>query len=143
MGLLSALFGGSKSSSENKAFGQINKQLTPVIGAGTNAVNSLNDLTAGGFQGFLKNAGFNFNLGEGLKGITGGAAAGGLLRSGGTGKAFTKFAGDLRSNYLNNYTGLLGNIAGLGLNAAGTVAGAGATSKGSSNGGIIPGLFGG
>lgn len=143
MGLLSALFGGSKSESSNKAFGQVSSAMSPIMAAGGQAVNGLNKMLGGGFGDYMKNAGFDFNLGEGMKGITGGAAAGGLLRSGGTGKAFTKFGSDLRANYLNQYMGQLGNLGQLGLSAAGAVTGAGATSKGSSNGGIIPGLFGG
>jgi hypothetical protein len=43
MGLMGALFGGSKSKSENKAYGALNSTLTPAVQGGVNSFNNLNN----------------------------------------------------------------------------------------------------
>lgn len=146
MGLLQSLFGGSKqsSTSDNKSFDFLKGALQPAISGGTNMLNRLNDELSGGFDGFKKNIGFDFMLGEGLKGITGGRAASGLLRSGGTGGKYLELANNLGTQAYSNYLDRLGTAGQLGLGAAGTLAGAGqtSTSKGKSNNGILSTLFG-
>jgi len=141
MGILGALFGGSKSKSGNQAYGDLKGTLTPAISGGMNSFNNLNSELGGGFEGYKKNAGFDFAMGEGLKGITGGAAARGTLNSGMTGKAYQRFGTGLAGSFYDNYLNKLKDSAGIGLGAAGTLAGAGSTSKGSSNGGILTSLF--
>lgn len=144
MGILGALFGGSKnkSTSENKAFGQLQGALTPAV---TTGVNALNEAGAGlgTFDDYKRNAGFDYALGEGLSDITGARAAMGALRSGSTGEAYQDRAMNIGSQFYDNWLNKKLGISQLGLGAAGTLAGAGqtSTSKGSSNGGIIPGLF--
>jgi hypothetical protein len=141
MGILGALFGGSKSKSGNQAYGDLKGSLTPAISGGMNSFNNLNSELAGGFEGFKKNAGFDFAMGEGLKGITGAGAARGTLNSGMTGKAYQRFGTGLASQFYDNYLNKLKDSAGIGLGAAGTLAGAGQTSSGKSNGGILTSLF--
>lgn len=151
MGLLGALFGGSKqkSSSEsgNKAYDFLSGALQPAVGTGTGALNTLNQNLGSTFSDYMKNAGFNTALSQRLAGITGAGAARGLLNSGATGRAMALGEGDLRSQYYNNWLNNLGNVAQLGIGGAGGVlAGAGAYSKGTgsgkSNGGILSTLFG-
>lgn len=144
MGLLGTLFGGSKNSStsSNKAYDYLKDQLGGAIGQGTNFLGRLGDELSGGFEGFKKKAGFDFQLGEGLRGISGTGAASGLLRSGGTGKAFTTFGNNLQSGMYGNYLDRLGGLSNQGLQAAGILAGAGqeSTSKGKSGNGLVSGL---
>lgn len=146
MGILQSLFGGSssKSSSDNKAFPFLQGALSPAITGGTNMLNRLNEELSGGFDDFKKNIGFDFMLGEGLKGITGGRAASGLLRSGGTGRRYLDLANDLGQGAYTNYLDRLSTAGNLGLGAAGALAGAGqiSTSKGKSSNGILATLFG-
>ena len=146
MGLLQSLFGGSKqsSTSDNKALPFLQGALQPAITGGTNMLNSLNSELSGGFDKFKKNSGFDFMLGEGLKGITGSRAAQGMLRSGGTGSRYLQLANDLGTQSYTNYLDRLGTAGQLGLGAAGTLAGAGqtSTSKGKSSNGILATLFG-
>lgn len=145
MGLLGSLFGGSKNSStsSNKAYDFLQNTLGGAVTSGTNFFNRLGDELSGGFDDFKKKAGFNFQLGQGLRGITGTGAAGGLLRSGGTGQALVDYGNKLNSTMYGNYLDRLGSLSGQGLQAAGVLAGAGgeSTSKGSSNGGILTSLF--
>lgn len=150
MGLLGSLFGGSKSknssSTSNKAFEYLQGALSPGVAVGANAMGSLGDVVSGGFDQYKANAGFDNELGEGLQGITGAGAAGGLLRSGSTAKALTRYQSDLGSKFYTNWLDRLSGIAGQGTQNAGVIAGAGqvgtSTGKGSSNGGILSTLFG-
>lgn len=145
MGFLSALFGGSdsKSSSTNQSYDFLKGALAPGIGAGGQGMNALADELSGGFDAFKKNSGFNFALGEGLKGVTGGAAASGLLRSGPTAKGIGRYVTGLGSQTYGNYLDKLGDLAGIGLGGAGILAQAGqqSESSGSSSNGILPTLF--
>jgi hypothetical protein len=151
MGILGALFGGSKQKSSNEsgnnAYGFLSGALQPSVGTGTNALNTLSSGVGGSFTDYLKNAGFDTALKDRLTGITGAGAARGLLNSGATGRAAALGEGDLRSQFYNNWLGKLGDVAQLGIGGAGgLLAGAGSyskgTSKGSSQGGILSTLFG-
>lgn len=145
MGLLGALFGGSKSksTSSNQAYPFLKDAFAPAISAGAGGINALNEELSGGFDAFKDKAGFDFLLGEGLSGITGAGAAKGLLRSGATGKAFQRFGNDLKSTMYGNYLDRLGGLGQLGLGAGGVVAGAGgeSTSSGKQQNGILTSLF--
>lgn len=142
MGILGALFGGSKQKSDNKSFDFLKGALSPAISGGVNSLNSLTGELAGGFDGYKKNAGFDFAMGEGLKGITGTAASGGLLRSGSAGKAFQRFGTGLTGQFYDNFLNKLGLASQLGLGAANSLAGAGQQSSGKSQNGILSTLFG-
>lgn len=151
MGILGALFGGSKqkssSTSGNNAYGFLSGALQPSVTTGTNALNTMSGALGGSFGDYLKNAGFNTALSQRLTGITGAGATRGLLNSGATGRAAALGEGDLRSQYFGNWLSGLGQVGQLGIGGAGgLLASAGAhsesTGKGSSNGGILSTLFG-
>lgn len=145
MGLLGALFGGSKSSQEsgNKAYDYLSGALKPGVAVGGNAFNSLGDVISGGFDEFKKNSGFDFAYNTGTRNIAGSAAARGLLGSGATAKALARFESNLGSQTYGNWLDRLSGVAQLGNQSAGVLAGAGQWSKGSGsqNGGILSGLF--
>lgn len=139
------LFGGSKSSqtSSNQAYGTINNAVAPALGNIATGTNSLNALLSGdtsGFNQYKAATGFDPMAEQGSRGITGNAAAGGLLRSGGTGKALTAFGNQLQQQFADSYFNKLLSQAGLGLQAGNLLAGAGNTSSSKSK--SKPGLGG-
>ena len=140
--VLRALFGGSKSRSDNQAYPTVAPLLTPALRTGTNALNRLEGELAGGFDDFKKKAGFNFQMGEGLRGITGSNAAAGLLRSGKTGRDVARFGAGLNSTMYGNYLNQIGKIGELGAGFGQMLIGAGQRSTGKSQNGILPALFG-
>lgn len=150
MGLLQSLFGGSKSKqkseSGNLAYPFLSGALQGPTTAGLSGINTLNQELSGGFEGYKKNAGFDFALGEGLRGVTGGAAAAGMLNSGPTKKALSRYVLGLTNQFYDNYLNRVGGLGQLGLGAAGVLAGAGGYSKGEGSGkssnGILATLFG-
>lgn len=95
------------------------------------------------FNNYLNSTGYQFQLGQGQDAIASSAAARGLLNSGATAKALTKFGQNLASTTFNNYLSQLGGIgtagqnAGtLGFNTLGLVSNAG-TGAGSNAAGYI------
>jgi len=70
---------------------------------------------------------------EGSRGITGNAAANGLLRSGSTGKSLVNYGNQLQQTFAGNYMDRLLAQAGLGLQAGQLIASAGNVSKGKSS----------
>ncbi len=155
-GVVHALFGGGSdksqqtSSSSNKAWDVLSNPLTPVVQGGANSFNTLNDTLGKGFDDYKKNAGFDFQLNRGQQGITGSAAARGLLNSGSTAKSLATFETGLGSQMYNNYLDRLKGVADLGISGGGGVlAASGATSTGQATGnkqdygkGILGTLFG-
>jgi hypothetical protein len=81
--------------------------------------------SAPAFQNYLNSTGYNFQLGQGTKAITGSAAARGLLNSGDTAKALTGYGQNLASTGYGNYLSTLGNVTGQGIQAAGQIGQAG------------------
>lgn len=79
------------------------------------------------FQDYQDSTGHQFQLGEGMRAITGSAAAKGLLNSGATLKALNRFGQNLGATTFNNYLGQLGNVANRGLQAGGLIGGAGSS----------------
>jgi hypothetical protein len=82
------------------------------------------DQTKTAFNNYLNSTGYNFNMDQGTRAITGSAAARGLLNSGSTAKALTQYGQNLGSSYFNNYLGQVSNLntqqsntAGQGINA--------------------------
>jgi hypothetical protein len=146
MGLLGALFGGSKSKSEsgNSAFGTLNSALAPNLATSNNVFNDLAGQLSGGFDAFKKNAGFDFLLNKGMRDRVGGAASRGLMNSGSTLKSLAEYETGLGNTMYNNYLDKMGSVVNMGNQQAGILAGAGQWSKGSgsSNGGILSSLFG-
>jgi hypothetical protein len=95
---------------------------------------------ASGFNSYKDATGFNQLLQEGSRGITGNAAAGGLLRSGGTGKALVNYGNTMQNQYAGNYMQQLLGLSGLGLNAGQLIAGAGDVREAKSSSKEKPGL---
>lgn len=136
---MGGLFGGSKSKSYNQAFETLNTALSPTLGNIQEGFGGLSALLRGdssGFDNFKKATGFDGLIEEGSRGITGNAAAGGMLRSGGTQKALSNYAGTMQNQYADKYMeNLYKQIQG-GLGAGGLLAQAGQVSKSKSKGGI-------
>jgi hypothetical protein len=117
----------------------VNQQLVtdiykPQAQAGVGATNFLSSLLTGtgdtaaanaGYQNYLDMAGYEPAMRELSQGITGNAAARGLLRSGSTAKALTKYGTELNQQFYNNYLQNLGSLAGIGNQAGDLLVGAG------------------
>lgn len=98
------------------------------------------------FNSYLDSTGYNFQFDQGQRGVVGSAAARGLLNSGATAKALTKFGQNLGKSYfsdylnqLSNMNNTLGGTASAGQNALGQIATAGTTGGGNSANAIIQG----
>ena len=140
MGIIQSLFGGSSSKNTNdpflknalsgsiNAFGGTNSLMSSLLGQG--------DPTMGqqGFQTYKNNSGFNFALGEGLRGITGTMAARGLLNSGAAGRAFTRYGEGLSAQRYQDYLKSVLGLGGMQLGAAGVLADSGKKSSEDSGG---------
>lgn len=158
---MSKIFGGSKSkqssTSSNRAYAPVSQSMSPLLsmaGTGANALQALLSGDTSGFQNFKDATGFDAVAEQGSRGITGNAAASGMLRSGPTAKSLQAFGTNLENTYANNYMDRLLQQAGLGFNAANamTAAGGSSTSTGTSKskpgiggflGGIASGIAGG
>lgn len=133
---MSSIFGGSKqkSTSYNKSYDTINQNFSPLFGYAGEGAGGLSKLLAGdssGFDAYKKATGFDFAAEEGSRGITGNAAARGLLRSGSTGKALTRYGTELQNQYAGNYMDRLLGLSDVGLKAGGLVSNAGLFSESS------------
>jgi hypothetical protein len=85
----------------------------------------MTDQTRTGFSNYLNSTGYQFQLGQGTAAITGSAAARGILNSGATAKALTKYGQGLAGSSFNNYLDQLSGQAGRGLTAQGQIGQAG------------------
>lgn len=146
---MSKLFGGSKSTrqenSSNQAYGYIKDTFSPLTsyaGTGAQMLAGLLNGDASGFNNYKNATGFNSLVQEGSRGITGNAAAGGLLRSGGTGKAIANYGNMMQNQYANQYLQNALGLAGLGMNAGQLISGAGNVSSATSKSREKPGLSG-
>lgn len=103
----------------------------PNGGVANNAIGNLlgvgGDPTAANnaFANYQNSTGTQFQLNEGSKAITTNNAAKGLLNSGATLKALTKYGQNLGSTTFNNYLSQLGGLQQAGLSAGGAIGGAG------------------
>jgi hypothetical protein len=165
IGLVGSLIGGGQKSSADTAAAAQNltgyNYLTggagapSIVAAQNNGVTASNGATATqntenqlltgdqstpAFQNYLNSTGYNFQMDQGQRAITGSAAAKGITNSGATAKALTQYGQNLASTTFNNYLGNLSNLNGqqqttanAGVNAAtatgqaGTSGGAGAS----------------
>lgn len=147
------LTGGSKSKSvsDNQAFGFLKDIFSPVAQQGVSAGDvfgnalGLGDDPEGAsnaFKQFQDSIGFDWILGQGSKAITGNAAARGLMQSGATAKALTRYGQGLGQQYFQNWLSNVGSVADRGINAGQLIAQAGqrneTTSK--SSGGLLQGI---
>lgn len=136
---MSKIFGGSKSSSSNRAYDSINSSFSPLFGMASTGADSLMKLLGGdssGFDAYKKATGFDFASGRGIGAVTAGNAARGLLNSGSTAKGIAEFSTGLQNQYADNYMQRLLGLSDIGLKAGGLVTGAGQTSSSKSKPGI-------
>ena len=144
---MSTLFGGKKSSSTDNSYNQSYDYLknqfggtTGYAGTGAEMLSGLLGGDASGFNNFKNATGFSQLLQNGSQGITGNAAASGLLRSGGTGKALVNYGNQMQNQYANDYLSNAAGLSGLGLKAGELIGSAGnirnATSKSSEKPGM-------
>ncbi|HET7713909.1 MAG TPA: tail fiber domain-containing protein, partial [Patescibacteria group bacterium] len=89
-----------------------------------------------GFDAFKRATGFDAAAETGSRGITGNAAARGLLRSGSTGARLMQFGNELQNQYSTNYLDKLMGLGNLGLGAGGLLAQAGQVQKSKKKGGL-------
>lgn len=154
---MSKVFGGSKSKSKsyNSNEALINQKFGGAADFTSTAGNALGRLLQGdasGFNAFKDATGFSQLLQEGSRGITGNAAARGLLRSGSTGQALVNYGNMMQNQYAQNYMQNLLGQGQLGLGAGQLLAGVGQKSSSKSKskpglggfiGGIASGIAGG
>lgn len=95
----------------------------------------LGEGTSNAFNKYLDSTGYNFQMDQGTRAITGSAASKGLLNSGATAKALTTFGQGLGASYFNNYLTQLHDVSNSGLTASGQIGAAG-TGGGSSAAGV-------
>jgi hypothetical protein len=101
------------------------------IGTAANGIAEAGGAT-GGFHDYAQNAGYTNALQALQKGVVGGQAASGLLRSGSTSTGLLTKGAALDSSMYDNYLQHLSGLSGLGLQAGGLVANAGQRSTGGS-----------
>lgn len=145
--IFQSVFGGSQSKqssqSNNQAYPYLQGAYGGQVSNGTGANDFISQLLGlkGGdqanqaFDKYKDSTGYQFALDSGSKAITGNAASRGLMSSGATGKALTKFGEDTGTQYYNNYLDKLMGLSQQGLGAGGLIGGAGqqSSSKGSSS----------
>lgn len=96
----------------------------PYREAGYNALASMGNLLQDPSQ-ITKTPGYDFRMGEGTKAIDRSAAARGLLGSGATGKALTRYGQDYATGEFNNTWNRLASLAGVGQTATQNTANSG------------------
>lgn len=133
---MGGLFGGSKqtatSQSANRAYQGLSDQFWPMTQLAHTGADALSSLLSGdtsGFNRFKQATGFDAAAEAGSRGITGNAAAGGLLRSGSTAKGLQSFGNNIQNQFYNNYADRLLGQAGLGFQAGKLVSDAGNVSN--------------
>lgn len=153
---MGGIFGGSKqkqtSSSVNVNNSLIKDTFTPTAqttGTASNALMSLLGLGGGGgagqdqaFQNFRDNSGYDFQMDQGTRAITGSNAAKGLLNSGSTVKGLATFGQGLADQSLNSYLDKIFQLGNLGLGAGGLITQAGQTSESKGSSKSKPGIGG-
>lgn len=141
MGFITGKPAKSKGSTEsgNHAWDSLSGSLSPATGyvtQGGNAVSALLGLGGdsaaqkGALENFSNSAGMEFMREQGNKQINSNQAAKGLLNSGSTLTALTKYGQGLGQTYLNQYMQNLFGLGNLGIGASGVLADAGRWSKG-------------
>lgn len=154
---MSSIFGGSDGSNQsqsqstqqsssnqsNQAYPYLQGALSGIVGSGVGGAGSqianmlgLNGPTAQnqGFGNWQNSTGYQFGLNQGLQSITGNAATQGLLNSGSTAKAVDTYGQNYANTQYGNYTGLLQQLLGSGLQGAGLIGSAGNLFNSSSSG---------
>lgn len=132
-----------KSSSENTNNALITSTYSPVMQQGVGATNFLGSLLTGqgdvgaaqgGWDQYKQNAGYENALRNISRGVVGGGAASGLLRSGSTADALLRKSGEYNQGMFSNYLGQLLGLGNLGIQAGGLVANTGQKSQSTGGG---------
>jgi hypothetical protein len=120
--------GASQSQSSNRAYDFLQGAfggLTSNAAQGTNAIQALLSGDTSGFDAYKRATGFNAQAEQGSRGVTGNAAASGLLRSGGAGKALQAYGQNLQNQAAGSYMDRLQSLADTGFKAGGLIGSAG------------------
>ena len=130
-------FNKSSQSSSNQGYGFLKDSLGSSVGNVGQAGSALSALLGGnsaGLNAFQKATGFQPQLDYGLRGVTAGGAARGLLNSGSTQKSLINYGQMLSNQSAQSYIQNLLGLGQLGLGAGQIIGGAGQTSQGKSKG---------
>jgi hypothetical protein len=142
----------ASSESSNLAYPWLKDQFGGMVDTGNDASGQMaallglggdTDAAEGAYGNFLNSTGYNNIFDQAMRGVTGSAAARGLLKSGSTAKALQDRAAGLGQQYFTNYLGQLGGLAGQGLQAGGLIGNAGQVSKNRGGTSGLGGLIGG
>jgi len=138
MGLLQSIFGGSSASSGNQAYDLIKGAYSPAMRYTTDAGSAVSRFLGGdtsGFDAYKDATGFDWGAEQGSRGITGNAAARGLLNSGSTQKALVRYGNDYQNQFAKDYISQYLGLGQLGLGAGNLITNAGQVSSSSSDSG--------
>jgi hypothetical protein len=127
----------SHSSSNNVNNPLMVQTYTPQMQEGTAAAGELSRMLSGtqtaadtsAYNNYLAQAGYQPAMQQMARGVTGNAAAAGLLNSGSTSTALQAQGAQLNNQFYNNYLSGLSNMSGLGTTAGGIVASTGQQSQ--------------
>ena len=136
---MGSIFGGSKSKTENQAYGTIKNWAGGLLDYTKEGASGLSSLLGGDASGFnkFKNAlGYDWELGQGTGDVMSRQASIGGLDSGATLKALARYQTGLNNQYAGNYMQNLLGLSGVGTNAAQVLTSAGQKSTSSSSPGI-------
>lgn len=136
---MSAIFGGSKSKSNNSNKGVVTNAFQPLLGQAVTSNQSITDLLSGNAEGFnkYKNAtGFDFEMFRGMDQLGSASSGRGVFRSGARDKAIAEFGGNLNNRFAQQYLQTLLGQSGQSLGAGQLVAGVGQQSSSKSKPGI-------
>jgi len=138
MGLFTKLFGGKRaqsqetSESSNRAWDPVSTAFSPMLGYANEGAGGMSSFLKGDFSGFDKfkeGTGFDFNMNRGLGAIDSAAANKRMVHSGAAAKSLQEFGNNIQNTYADKYLGSLGELSKLGIGSAGSLIGAGQTSK--------------
>lgn len=101
---------------------QAREGFTPYSEAGTTNLNRLNALMGGDYSGFTSSPDYMAAQQEGMRALDRGAAARGALYSGGADADRIRFGSNLASQQLGQYRNALAGLAGMGMQAQGSIA---------------------
>lgn len=136
---MGSLFGGSKSKTENQAYGAINSAFSPLFqyaGQGAGGISALLGGDSSGFDKYKSAVGYDWERDRGMDAIGSKYASIGGLDSGATLKGLAKFQSGLDSQYANTYLDKLLGLSSIGTSAGQLVTQAGQKSTSSSSPGI-------
>lgn len=102
----------------NALMSQTRQDFDPFYSTGTGGLSHLNALMSNPGMALADEPGYQFRLGQGVEAIDRSAASRGMLNSGGTAKALTRYGQGIASDEINNIFNRYNTLAGYGLDAA-------------------------